>query len=68
MKVYKGNPHKPARKLTAQRPSRSSGKKPFKCEDGPMKGQTLYLTDGTTAVFTLNGQTGHYNNGEWQQC
>lgn len=67
MKVYKGNPNK-VRKLAHKMPRKVATKKKFDCIDGPMKGQSLWLTDGTTAVFTLNGQTGRYNNGEWQQC
>lgn len=67
MKVYSGNPNK-VRKTAHRMPTKAVKKCAHTCIDGPMKGQTLYLTDGTTAVFTLNGQTGHYNNGEWQQC
>lgn len=36
------------------------------CEDGPLKGQTIYVcSDYTTAVFTVNGQTGYYEKGRW---
>lgn len=50
-------------------PPKTAKKLPFKCNDGPMKGETLYLeSDGATAIFTISGQTGRYNNGEWQQC
>jgi hypothetical protein len=36
------------------------------CHDGPMRGETLFLTDGLTATFTYRGQTGRYVNGYWQ--
>ena len=39
------------------------------CQDGPLQGQTLYLTaDKTTAVFTLLNQTGRYINGKLHEA
>lgn len=67
MKVYSGNPNR-VRKTAHRMPPKTPGKNKFICNDGPLKGHSLWLTDGTTAVFTINGQTGRYNNGEWQQC
>jgi hypothetical protein len=36
------------------------------CLNGPLQGHKLWLTNGTTAIFTINGQTGRYNHGEWE--
>ena len=36
------------------------------CQDGPYKGQPLYLSaNQTTFVFTASGQTGFYLAGKW---
>jgi hypothetical protein len=50
------------------KPRKTVKKSRFECKDGPYQGAILMLTDGATAVFTINGQTGRYNNGEWQSC
>ena len=39
----------------------------YKCEDGPIKNRTLYLTgDGCTMVLNFGGQVGRYNRGKWE--
>lgn len=45
---------------------KQSIKKPFLCQNGPLAGEKLYLTDGATAVFTIAGETGKYVNGVWE--
>jgi hypothetical protein len=67
MKVYKGKPNN-VRRIAHKMPRKVAVKRKYECQDGPLKGQSLWLTDGKTAVFTINGQTGLYDNGEWQQC
>ena len=67
MKVYTGKPDS-KRKLAHQMPRKTAKKHTFKCVGGPYDGKTLFLTDGVTAVFTVGGNKGRYNNGEWQQC
>jgi hypothetical protein len=67
MKVYTGKPDRKT-KLSHRMPRKSITKRAFKCDGGPYDGATLYLTDGETMIFTANGQTGQYKNGEWKQC
>lgn len=65
--VYSGDPAS-TRKLTKKTYVNRAKKQPWLCEDGPYKGQKLWLTDGTTMVFSANNQTGRYVNGQWQSC
>ena len=37
----------------------------YKCKKVPFKGYKMYLSDGKTAVFTVNGVTGQYVLGVW---
>lgn len=65
MKVYSGKVGI-FRKVSRIRNLRPCSKKGFLCEDEPLKGQTLFLTDGVTAIFTVSGLTGKYDNGYWK--
>lgn len=39
---------------------------PYVMRQGPLHGQTLYMERPGTLPFTLNGQTGHYNqSNDW---
>jgi len=67
MKVYQGDPNV-FRKPRHNMPSKIVRKDAYFCEDGPFKGHLLYLTDGTTMVFSASNQTGRYVNGQWQSC
>lgn len=67
MRVYSGKPNANI-KFKHRMPRKVATKRKFECVDGPLNGQSLYLTDGVTAVFTIGGQTGRYNNGKWEQC
>lgn len=40
-------------------------KKPYQCEDGPMKGSKLWLTDGETLVMKIKNEIGKYVCGKW---
>lgn len=61
-----------------KRTPRTVKKHPVLCKNGPMVGETLYLSyDGLnmtpapilrTAYITYRGETGRYVNGEWQTC
>lgn len=67
MRVYKGNPTKtkwPVKKTTLKK-DRS---KRVLCEDGPWAGHSIFLTsDMKTAVMTVNGVRGYYDDkGYWQ--
>lgn len=68
MKVYKGNPRNMRKRLPELITRKICKKSRFKCVDGPLEGHTLMLTDGFTAVFTIAGNTGRYNNGVWERC
>lgn len=68
MKVYSGNPNR-VRKTAHRMPPKTTKKLPFKCNDGPMKGETLYLeADGATAIFSLGSYKGRYNKGRWEDA
>lgn len=64
--VYSG---KVGAKMRAKRvaTSRATPKEPMFCRNGPMKNHLLYVTSKSTLVFTLNGRTGRYVNGIWEQ-
>lgn len=39
----------------------------YRCEDGPIKHRTLYLTgDGCTMVLNFGGKVGRYVRGKWE--
>lgn len=63
--VYTGKVGAPIRKT---RPKKTTVKKVrYICKDGPMKGYSLMLADdGATAVMSINGQVGRYNQGKWE--
>jgi hypothetical protein len=67
MKVYSGKVGI-FRKVSRPRNLRPCSKRGFLCKDGPLQGQTLFLTDGVTAVFTVSGLTGKYDNGCWKSA
>lgn len=64
--VYKGNPRNTSVRLPNLKTKKTKGRKrPIKCQDGPLIGHTLWLTESETAVFTIKGQTGQYKEGKW---
>lgn len=70
MRVYRGQWRKPLKQKTpnAGTKNKAQHKRKFLCNDGPLSGQSLFLTDGISAIFTINGVKGRYNNGDWEQC
>lgn len=42
-------------------------KQVWQCKDGPWKGQCLYLESKHTLVMNINGTTGRYVGGVWEQ-
>ena len=68
--VYK---EKPGRNMKQKPPNHGTKKIPcykkkFTCQDGPLEGIGLWLTDGITAIMTIRGEKGHYNEGVWVPC
>lgn len=41
-------------------------KRPWRCWEGPMMGDQLWLETPNTLVFTYKGKTGHYYGGQWK--
>lgn len=70
MKVYRGQCHTPLRQKlpNAGTKRKAHHKRKYLCNNGPLDGQSLYLTDGYSAIFTMNGIKGRYIMGEWEQC
>lgn len=49
-------------------PRKTVHKFPVELAGGPLDGQTVFVSDFTcTLPITINGQTGRYVLGEWQQ-
>lgn len=63
--VYTG---KVGAKMKAPNPRKEPTRKiAYKCEDGPIKHKTLWLTgDGCTMVLNFAGQVGRYVRGKWE--
>ena len=75
MKVYKGKPGNMRHALpNFATPIGKAKKSKFKCDGGPYDGESLYLTQGSTAVMTVKGQKGQYifnqktKTTEWRTC
>ena len=60
MRVTKANPYKKVRKPNARTAVPKTKKSFFECIGGPYNGKHLFLTDGNTLPFTINGQSGKY--------
>lgn len=65
--VYKGNPNNMKQQKTPK-PSKRVYKRKYKCKDGPLAGNSLWLSDGVTAVMNFMGVKGFYSNGEFTKC
>lgn len=60
--VYRGDPNRMSWPLRGK-PSRAKPLKVmYRCVGGPMDGERIALSDGTTAIFSLWGKCGHYKS------
>ena len=62
MKVYKGKAHKKPRKFSVRTTRQTIKKSPYECIGGAWDGETLYLTDGNTLPFNVDGEVGMYKS------
>lgn len=67
VKIFKGNPNKVNKFKAKGLATKRTNKKAMYCSDGPYKGETLYLVEPSTCVFSVGSNRGRYINGYWQE-
>ena len=67
VKIFSGNPRRVTKFKGKGLTTKATRKTAMHCSDGPYKGETLYLVEPSTCVFSVGANKGRYINGYWQE-